>query len=47
MCYDKRFDLNYIILIPDEAVYPEEFKEQYDVLNNALSIIKATFKAEL
>ena len=47
MCYDKRFDLNYIILIPDEAVYPEEFKEQYDALNNALSIIKATFKAEL
>lgn len=47
MCYDKRFDLNYIMLFPDEIVCPEEYRELYDKLNDSVSIIKATFRAEL
>lgn len=45
--YDKRFELHYIFLMPEEEKYPEEFKEQYEALKEGIHIAKRTFKAEL
>ena len=47
LCYDKRFELHYIFLLPDEEIYPEEFAQDYNALKEGVHIAKATFKAEL
>lgn len=47
LCYDERFELNYVLLMPDEETVPEEYREQYDELKKGIEVVKATFKAEL
>ena len=47
LCYDERFELNYILLMPDEEIFPEEFAVQYNELKKGIKVVKATFKAEL
>ncbi|MDY3929836.1 MAG: hypothetical protein SOZ34_10820 [Clostridia bacterium] len=47
LCYDKRFELHYILVEPEEEICPEEYKEEYEKLRKIVPIVKNTFKAEM
>ena len=46
LCYDKRFEKYYIMTIPKEPEYVEDFSEEYQKLQESLNVVKATFEAE-
>ncbi|MBQ3038784.1 MAG: hypothetical protein IJD30_06380 [Clostridia bacterium] len=47
LCYDKRFDLHYVMTIPETPSYNAEYEEVYNDLAKAIPIVIATFKAEM
>lgn len=44
--YDKRYELHYIMVTPDEDKYVQEFETEYKNLKNTIPIILSTLKAE-
>ena len=47
LCYDKRFELYYILTTPETPSYNAEFEEAYNDLVKAVPIVISTFKAEM
>lgn len=44
LAYDKYYKLHYVMTIPETPSYSETYREEYENLSGALSIIQATFK---
>lgn len=46
LCYDKRYELHYVLTSPETPEYTAEYEEAYNDLIKAVPIVISTFKAE-
>lgn len=47
LCYDKRFELYYVMTTPETPTYAAEYENEYKELEKGVHIVTATFRAEL